>query len=241
MDRIYKVNADELKIGDLIPVNRNETLGIRGDMTLTKEEGFFLGYFIGDGWFNERKNNAGKYFMGVTFGSSLAEQMMAETILKFINNRKKEKSSITRTKGGFDIQTTSIEFAKFLMERFGLKPGVKCIPEIVWKSNDEFIIGFIDGLLSSDGHVSKSTASTKCVDFITSIYVKAGYAYIVDPNDLMRVGSTDITFRLQGLDQESFFHVLENNAGVGMRCFSDQALFSQAPGRSVLITGIVNS
>ena len=168
MDRIYKVNADELKIGDLIPVNRNETLGIRGDMTLTKEEGFFLGYFIGDGWFNERKNNAGKYFMGVTFGSSLAEQMMAETILKFINNRKKEKSSITRTKGGFDIQTTSIEFAKFLMERFGLKPGVKCIPEIVWKSNDEFIIGFIDGLLSSDGHVSKSTASTKCVDFITS-------------------------------------------------------------------------
>jgi hypothetical protein len=79
------------------------------------------------------------------------------------------------------------------------------------------------------------------IRIIPSIYVKQGYAYVVDPNDLMRVGSTDITFRLQGLDQESFFHVLENNAGVGMRCFSDQALFSQAPGRSVLINNIVNS
>ena len=43
MQRIYKADAKDLKIGDLIPLNRNENIGIYGDMSLTEEEGFLIG------------------------------------------------------------------------------------------------------------------------------------------------------------------------------------------------------
>ena len=79
------------------------------------------------------------------------------------------------------------------------------------------------------------------IKIIPSIFVKSGYAFVVSPDDLMRVGSTDVTFELPGSDKEAFFQTLENNAGFGLRCYSDQAIFCQAPGKTVLITGIVNS
>ena len=48
--KITKVRTDELTNGDLIPLNRNELLGINGDMSLTYDDGFFAGYVTGDGW-----------------------------------------------------------------------------------------------------------------------------------------------------------------------------------------------
>jgi len=73
-----------------------------------------------------------------------------------------------------------------------------------------------------------------------SIYVKEGYAYLLSIDDFMRVGSTDMTFRRPGQGEE-FFRDLENSAAYELRLYTDQALFCQAPGRSVLITDIVNS
>jgi hypothetical protein len=73
-----------------------------------------------------------------------------------------------------------------------------------------------------------------------SIYCKEGYAYILDMKEFARVGSTDVTFKRPGMEG-NFFRELENSAGVELRCFSDMALFCSAPGRQVLITGIVNS
>jgi hypothetical protein len=73
-----------------------------------------------------------------------------------------------------------------------------------------------------------------------SIYVKEGYAFILAKDEWMRVGSTDVTFKRPGMEGQ-FFRELENSAGVELRCFSDQALFSAAPGKSVLINDIVNT
>ena len=78
------------------------------------------------------------------------------------------------------------------------------------------------------------------IEIEPSIYVKEGYAYLLSLDDWMRVGSTDLTFKRPGQGEE-FFRDLENSAAYELRLYSDQAVFCMAPGRNVLITGIVNS
>lgn len=77
------------------------------------------------------------------------------------------------------------------------------------------------------------------IEIIPSIYVKEGFAYVLDEECMMRIGSTDVTFRRPGKGDE-FFRELENNAGYELRAYTDQAIFCHAPGRNVLITNIVN-
>jgi hypothetical protein len=78
------------------------------------------------------------------------------------------------------------------------------------------------------------------IEIIPSIYVKQGYAYLIPVEDFARVGSTDITFKRPGQVDGNFFRDLENAAGYELRCYTDQALFNAAPGRSTLVYNIVN-
>jgi len=78
------------------------------------------------------------------------------------------------------------------------------------------------------------------VEIIPSIYCREGYAYVISVDEMMRIGSTDVTFRRPGKGDE-FFRELENAAGYELRAYTDQALFCHAPGRNVLISAIVNS
>jgi hypothetical protein len=77
------------------------------------------------------------------------------------------------------------------------------------------------------------------IEILPSIYVKESYAYIIDPDTMMRVGSSDLTFKRPGKGDE-FFRDLENHAGYELRAYCDQALFCNAPGRNILITNITN-
>jgi hypothetical protein len=78
------------------------------------------------------------------------------------------------------------------------------------------------------------------IEIIPSIYVKAGYAYILCIDEWARVGSSDLSFKRPGMGDE-YFRDLENSAGYELRLFTDQALFCYAPGKNVLIKNIVNS
>ena len=78
------------------------------------------------------------------------------------------------------------------------------------------------------------------IEIVPSIYVKEGYAYLLASDDWSRVGSSDITFKRPGKEGD-FFRDLENSAGYELRCMTDQALFCNAPGRSVIIKDIVNA
>jgi hypothetical protein len=77
------------------------------------------------------------------------------------------------------------------------------------------------------------------VEIVPSIYVKQGYAYVLSLDEMMRIGSTDVTFRRPGKGDE-FFRELDNAAGYELRCYCDQAFFCHAPGRNVLINNVVN-
>lgn len=78
------------------------------------------------------------------------------------------------------------------------------------------------------------------IEIIPSIFVKEGYAYVLEPSSWMRVGSQEVSFKRPGFGDD-FFKELENAAGFELRCYCDQALFCSKPSHNVLITGIVNS
>lgn len=78
------------------------------------------------------------------------------------------------------------------------------------------------------------------IEIEPSIYVKEGFAYLLDIENWMRIGSTDMTFKRPGQGEE-FFRDLENSAAYELRLYSDQALFCSAPGKNVLINAVVNA
>lgn len=78
--------------------------------------------------------------------------------------------------------------------------------------------------------------------------VKEGYAYAIQPKLWKRLGATDITFdnaRMESLGGQpsgsQFFVPVQGANYVEMKCYSHQALFSTAPGKSIFINNIVNS
>jgi hypothetical protein len=70
------------------------------------------------------------------------------------------------------------------------------------------------------------------------LYMKNGYALGVSMQSLKRIGSTDVTFNLPGKnDGEVFLHLPDKN-GYEIRAMSEQAIYTNKPCHSVLISGI---
>jgi len=78
------------------------------------------------------------------------------------------------------------------------------------------------------------------IEIQPSIYIKEGFAYLIDLSEWARVGSSDITFKRPG-QGEQFFKDSENAAAYELRLYTDQALFCAAPGKNCILTGIVNT
>lgn len=76
---------------------------------------------------------------------------------------------------------------------------------------------------------------------------KEGYAHGIPVRKYKRIGASDITFetaKMEGVDTKGasqFFLPIPDKNGVEFRCYSDQALFTSAPGLSFYVTNIVNS
>ena len=77
------------------------------------------------------------------------------------------------------------------------------------------------------------------VSIVPSTFVKEGYAYVLALEELVRIGSTDVTFKRPDAEG-NFFREIENAAGYELRAYSDQALLCVAPGKNTIISGIVN-
>lgn len=75
------------------------------------------------------------------------------------------------------------------------------------------------------------------IEIVGSPYVKEGYAYCLCKKDWIRVGSTDITFKRPGME-DNFFRELENQNGYELRCYTAQAVFCAAPARSIMISNL---
>lgn len=72
------------------------------------------------------------------------------------------------------------------------------------------------------------------IEIHASLFVKEGYAYIFPPAELERIGSSDITFERPGFPGK-FFREMESANGYELRSYSDQSLFTSAPGKMAVL------
>ena len=72
------------------------------------------------------------------------------------------------------------------------------------------------------------------IEIVSSLYVKEGFSYIFSPEDLERIGSSEVTFEMPGMEGK-FFKLLESANGYEMRLYTDQALFSPSIGKMSLL------
>ena len=78
------------------------------------------------------------------------------------------------------------------------------------------------------------------ITIVPSIYAKQGTCYILPMENLLRVGSSDITFDQPGFEGQ-FFRLIESKNAYELRAYADQALFCEAPGKIVVIDDIAGA
>jgi hypothetical protein len=78
------------------------------------------------------------------------------------------------------------------------------------------------------------------IEIVPSIYVKEGEAFCVPLSKLKRLGSTDVTMRMPGQQEDQLVLQLGSSAGYEMRLFYDGNLFCERPAWLVKITSITN-
>lgn len=189
---IVRKAASDLAPGDAIPLNRNELTGVCGDTSLTREDGFFVGYVFGDGWISQRKNGCaiGNYVMGISIGEGKAD--LAQRLSDYMNLRKTNDSAVTVQSDESLIQTSSQPFITKFIEDFGWE-GKTHLPTKLWRSNDEFILGFLDGIFSTDGHISldqRVSLSTSQPDVASEVQKLLSFYGIPSSVSVRQVSST---------------------------------------------------
>lgn len=73
------------------------------------------------------------------------------------------------------------------------------------------------------------------IDIVSSLFVKEGIAFVLPPKELERIGSTEVTFQMPGVEEGRFFRLLENENGYELRLYTDQALFCPVVGQLSMI------
>ncbi|MBU1180004.1 hypothetical protein KJ885_03600 [Patescibacteria group bacterium] len=147
------VEAKNLKPGDkILLLNRKSGFGAEGDLGW----GQTLGWFVGDGHFNQSKNCAVLSF----FGEEKRE--LAPIFAKSVNQVVAGAATCNRTYtinvcevAGRDEARVSSQRLSALIQDAGLRVGKKLIiPASVWSGNEEMQRGFLQGLFTADGHVA---------------------------------------------------------------------------------------
>jgi len=71
--------------------------------------------------------------------------------------------------------------------------------------------------------------------------VKEGDCFIVPPSKVMRIGARELSLNDPTRPSEEIFFTIPGKAGVGLRAYTNQAIFLEAPAQGLYISGIVNS
>ena len=151
------VEAGHLKNGDKIFLSNNGGgFGKEGDA----EWGRVLGWFVGDGHFNESKDLAVLSF----FGEEKRE--LAPVFANFVNRAINQSATVAERSGRVytvsaclltnrDEARVSSERLTALLFDAGLAIGEKLkVPKSVWEGSADMQRGFLQGLFTADGHVA---------------------------------------------------------------------------------------
>lgn len=143
--RYLKSLASDLRVGDMIPINRNEPLGMTNRPDLTYNDGLACGIVFGDGSYGKRKDD-GRYYLSVHCNTDDVD------IQAFIS----DYFGCPALPQGDEcvINFTKSDLVLEWLNKVGLPTeGKDRIPPTLWGSNDEFIRGFVSGIFGTDGWV----------------------------------------------------------------------------------------
>lgn len=76
------------------------------------------------------------------------------------------------------------------------------------------------------------------VVLVANPFIRKGFAYGVADGELMRCGSTSITYSSINGDGENYLRQQENSAAYELRAFADEALFSTTLAKHIIFSGI---
>jgi len=122
----------------------------------------------------------------------------------------------------------------------------------LYVSNDTWVdlIGDLEALkrfTKADG-TARYNAGAEAITFWTqsgpveikpSIFVKGGFAYLLDLGSWSRIGAQDFAFGDPA--ERQVFHRLEEKSGYDARAYANQSMFCDAIGHNALINNIVNN
>lgn len=143
-----KKQTSDLKPGDCVPIpNFKERLPF-GNIG-SYEEGFVIGWNIGDGWISLTDNRVLFGFIVSKEDSEYGIHVLIETYLKKLG-----WTGAFHDKKGNKETTITNKNVEMYFKRFGVVHKTKGIPTSIWSSaSEEFRKGFIDALFSADGHI----------------------------------------------------------------------------------------
>lgn len=182
---------------------------------LLKEDGFVLGWFMGDGWLCKHTTQ-NRDQVGFVFSQEDVKSGIAQRVLDYCNTIAKRPSTLRQDHGSkcWTFQTTDTK----VVERFktlGASYDKSKLPEQVWRGSAEFVEGFIDGLFSSDGYV-KSSAKNASQVFIQLTSSREGL--IKDVQKLLTLFgiSSFVNSQKQGLKGRDKVHTRYNLISHGL-------------------------
>ena len=151
-----KVRTDQLRTGDYIPFKVQDSLGYGSKGTY--EEGFLVGWNLGDGALPSEKNKKKNKNMCFGFGSEDLENGIFDkihNILKDITGFYYKRPEKSFSKSYFQITAGDPKLWK-LFNELGVQHKSKGLPKLIWSEcSEEFRRGLIDGLFSADASFSK--------------------------------------------------------------------------------------
>lgn len=93
----------------------------------------------------------------------------------------------------------------------------------------------------SGSEVLEYVSQNGALKIVSYNIVKEGDCFIFPEDKVMRIGARDLSLNDPTRPQDEIFFTIPAKAGVGVRAYTNQAIFLEAPAQGVYISGIVNS
>lgn len=118
----------------------------------SKELGLVLGWITGDGWLNKKFNQIGLVFS--------KQDKDAKEVIKpiFESYCNREVSELKYKNSCIQIRSSSKHVVDFF-SKLGIKSIDKEVPELIFTATEEAVVGFLQGLFSSDGTIGMGSES----------------------------------------------------------------------------------
>lgn len=154
--KVRKKETKDLKSGEKIYLPSFDRPIDNQNCSLSNEDGFVLGWYYGDGWRSYHKVNESIQY-GFIFSKEDLDSGIGDRVLNYTNALAKRPSTL-RKDGDANAKTYCTTDNNVLdqFEKIGAGSKENGVPKSVWQGSHDFVLGFIDGLFSSGGHVRKS-------------------------------------------------------------------------------------